>query len=162
MKWNDPQFIEAIRLIRKFFPESKGHVYQGKPLSIESLVASMRMVDYKMDFSGDPYGVPEGPDLGFNKSGGFEGADDKIYSRILRHIELSPTGRVVIVPDAVVQSKEDAPPFVCHSDSAPSRLREIDNIFSNGNDSLFIYESGEAFAVDHDNRLFWAKSKINI
>gem|GEM_PF-3937965 len=23
-RWNDPEFLEAIRLINKFFPESKG------------------------------------------------------------------------------------------------------------------------------------------
>jgi len=162
MKWNDPQFIEAIRLIRKFFPESKGYVYQGKPLSIESLISTMKLVDLKMDFSGDPIGIPEGPKLGFYESGGFNGSDDEIYKRILRHTKLSPSGRAVIVPDAVIYSDENVQPFVCHSGSVPSRLREADNIFNNGNDSLFVYESGEVLAVDHYNRLFWAKSKINI
>lgn len=162
MKWNDPQFIEAIRLIRKFFPECKGYIEEENPLSIEVITLAMRVVGCKTDFSEDPFSVNGDPNLGFREAGGFEGTDDEIYNRILKHTGISPIGRVVIVPDAVTQSIENNLPFVCHSDSAPSRLSEIDNVFNNNNDSLFVYESGEVFAVNHDNRLFWAKSNAKI
>lgn len=160
MRWNDSEFLQAIRLIRKFFPESKSFIREDKPLSNESLVAAMSIAELKMDFSCDDYGIPEGPDLGFRQFGGFEGSDVEIYQRILKHTGFLPKGRVVFVPDCVEWSKEDKSPFVCHVDTLPIRIGELEYLFYDCNDSAFVYESGEAVVVDHDNRLFWAKSKI--
>ena len=39
-------------------------------------------------------------------------------------------------------------------------VAELDGrLLSAGDDWLFVYESGEAFVIDHDNRLYWARSR---
>jgi hypothetical protein len=75
-----------------------------------------------------------------------------------------PQGRVVVVPDALnvnTISRENCLPFVCLAQTLPIRLSEprSSDLFNNCHDSLLVYESGEAIAIDHDERLFWARSK---
>ena len=59
----------------------------------------------------------------------------------------------------------DLLPFICKVGSLSKRLMEYwEDLrpFWNGvNDSIFIFESGEAFVIDHDLRLWWATSRIS-
>ncbi|MEC8557437.1 MAG: hypothetical protein VXZ82_20740 [Planctomycetota bacterium] len=62
-------------------------------------------------------------------------------------------------------------PIVCHPKIAKVRLRDFSTTYSgdsphgqyffdNIGDILFVYESGEARVLDHDQSFFWAMSKL--
>lgn len=161
-EWNDPEFIEAIRLANKFFPESRGYIHEDQGISIYKMIESMQIADFKSDYSCEHFVIPEGPDLGLNKIGGFEGENDEIYARLISHVGISPTGRVVVIPDALGKgwSLEHLKPFVCDIKTLPVRLSEIDCFFDESHDRILVFESGEVICIDHDLRVFWACSRI--
>lgn len=160
---DNPETEEAIRLINKFFPESKGFVTNEKGLAIYEFVTSMKLGNFHSDFSCDSFGNPPGPDTGLFKRGGFEGDYKAIFERLLEHTGFTPRGRCVIVPDASGggRSIQMINIIVCDHKRVGERLDEIDDIFDGCADSIFVFESGEAMAVDHDLRFFWSKSLIN-
>lgn len=163
-----PQTTEARRLIRKFFPESEATIRLGEPLGVYDLVTAMSWGNaYHADYSCEQNPFLENPpDLGLAKLGGVWDEDDKIYLRLLDHTCFTPSGRVVIFPDTF--PSEGREPFVCHSRKALERIQEFKNnpqlkiphFFDNCSDILFVYESGEAMELDHDQRFYWAKSKL--
>ncbi|WP_166832111.1 hypothetical protein [Thalassoroseus pseudoceratinae] len=170
LDWNTPEVAETRRLIRKFFPESRATVHLDRPMGVYDLVTAMSWAtDYFADFSCEPNPYLEAPpDLGLEDRGGVWDDDDSIYKRLLEHTGFSPTGRVVIIPDDYCTF--DRTPIVCHSRTAIQRVREFSATYSgdskckcffdNLSDIIFVYESGEAMVLDHDQRFFWAKSKL--
>ncbi|MEN7552006.1 hypothetical protein AAG747_29090 [Rapidithrix thailandica] len=158
-------FEEALRLIHKFFPESRSVFSKERGMDIYNFVAAMKFCDCKLDVSCDPFGIPSKPDLGLNKKGGFNGEYDIIFERLLNHANFLPSGRCVIIPDTINEnawSKHPVIPIVCDWKMAGQRIKELESgdLFrATSFDSLFVFESGEAMGVDHDNRFFWAKSK---
>jgi hypothetical protein len=156
----EPEIREAIRLINKFFPESKGFVTAQMGISIWNFVQAMKLGDFQEDYSCEPFGVPPGPALGLDKKGGFQGDDDIIFARLLSHAGFSPSGRCVIIPDAIGRgwSTASLKPIICDQKMAGQRIAELDCLFNQSDDSLFIFESGEAMAVDHDHRFYWSTS----
>lgn len=162
MKGDDPEFVLAHRLAVKFFPESKAFL-PGQGLHWDAFLGAMMRAEYAVDSSCSAVRKPANPDLGLAAKGGLQGRDDEIYQRLLAHAAISPTGRAVIVPDAIgIQgwSTEECPPFVCDSQTVPTRLRGA-TCFGSARDTLFIFESGEAMLLDHDERFHWARSRIN-
>jgi len=165
-----PPNIEATRLVRKFFPESRATIQEGRRFGVYDLVTAMSWGnDYHADFSCEPIPYLENPhDLGLAKRGGVEDDDEVVYLRLLEHSGFSPSGRVIIFPDDF--PAEGRVPFVCHSRTALDRIREFENnsqltslcrlFFDGCSDIIFVYESGEAMVLDHDQRFFWAKSKL--
>jgi hypothetical protein len=159
-------YAEAVRLIHKFFPESRTF------FSVENGIAMHRFI-YAMGFCGPESGFLGKnkrelvPDLSLNRETGVYDDDDVVFDRLLVLANLSPTGRVVIIPDMYSEpgwAKCPEVPFICDRKMARQRLNEIDSpdLFEGiGWDSLFVFESGEAMALDRDNRFFWAKSKKN-
>ena len=91
----------------------------------------------------------------------------EILDRLIKYTETKPKGRVVIVPDCVTSSMEDRKPFVCHSNSLIQRIKEFDEdpdglyIFDGSSDIIIVFESGEAFVIDHDQRFYWSKARQN-
>lgn len=163
MKGIDPAFIEAARLAKKFFPESKAFIQENVGLAWDAFLGAMRVADYWADYSCDPFRQPSDPDLGLAHKGGLEGDDAAVYVRLLSHAEMAPSGRAVVVLDAIGAqgwSLEECPPFICDSRMVAERLREV-VCFGQSRDIIFAFESGEALLVDHDERVHWARSKIN-
>lgn len=163
MKGSDPAFVEASRLARKFFPESTSFLTDDSGLAWDSFLGAMMVADYQADYSCYPFSDPSSPDLGLSIKGGLEGSDIEIYLRLLSHSEIAPTGRALVVLDAIGTqgwSMEDCQPFVCDSRKVPERIHEL-GCFGKSRDTIFIFESGEALLIDHDDRIHWARSKIN-
>ncbi|MEM7557835.1 MAG: hypothetical protein AAF394_01805 [Planctomycetota bacterium] len=161
---------ETRRLIRKFFPESRATVHLDRTTRVDDLVTAMSWTTYFEDFSceGAPY-LRSPPDLGLRNRGGVWDDDDAgIYQRLLAHTAFSPSGRVLMMPDDTGTSGRT--PVVCHSTVATDRIREFPDsysgdsqckqFFDNISDIIFVFESGEAMVLDHDQRFFWAKSKL--
>ena len=161
MKGTDPEFLEAARLIRKFFPESKSCITDEVGLDWDAFLGAMQTVEYAADYSCDPFRNPDDPDNGLSEQGGLEGNATEIYKRLLTHTSLNPNGRAVVVPDALGRtgwSIEECPPFACSTNTICGRLNEI-TFFGQSHDSIFVYESGEARLIDHHNRVHWARSQ---
>lgn len=163
MKGTDLAFAEAARLVRKFFPESKAYIPEDAGLDWDAFLGAMMIADYASDFSCYPLRNSTDPDQGLAQSGGLNGEERVIYSRLLSHANLTPSGRAVVIPDAINAkgwSSEECPPFVCASHTVPQRISEF-ACFGQSRDAIFVFESGEALLVDHDDRVHWARSKVN-
>lgn len=158
--WNDPDFVEAIRLINKFFPESVGYVNASAGISIYKMVESMEIADLNPASPFAPFVIPPGAESG--EIPGFEGGNEEIYLRLIEHAGFFPSGRAVVVPDALGKgwSLENLRPFVCKVETLPLRLHELADFFDGMHDSILVFESGEAICVDHDLRVFCAQSRI--
>lgn len=157
----DVAFAEAERLVRKFFPESQAFLHTGVGLHWEAILGAMMAADYKADHSCDPFRSADAPNLGLAEKGGVEGNDSDVYRRLLEHTQLQPTGRAVVIPDGIGAtgwSDEQCLPFVCDAACVPERLDE-ESCSDPSRDTIFVYESGEALMVDHDQRIHWARTK---
>jgi len=164
MDGSDPEFVEALRLTLKFFPEASRYLSLETGLQWDLFSCAMGDAEYWHDSSCEenPYS-PEDRCGDFIKTGGFYDDNEVVYERLLKHVDFHPEGRAVVIPDALGtrgSSMDDCRPFVCHSRTVSSRLQEHPPIFSWGNDVIFVFESGEAILVDHDNRVTWAKSRV--
>jgi len=157
---------------------STASVHQSRPWAFTlipalerstELAGKTRSLDFRQRFRSatdpcDPH--TPGPDLGLRVSGGVSGTEYEVYQRLLAHTGFMPKGRVVVVPDMVWSSTEERPPFVCDTETLLIRLHERDAtdqtclVFDGSSDSLFVYETGEVLLLDHDQRLFWAQSKV--
>ena len=163
MNGNDPAFIEAVRLAKKFFPESKAFIAPNAGLDWDAFLGAMMNANYSADHSCYTFRNPSDPDLGLANKGGLDGDDADIYVRLLSHAELIPSGRAIVILDGIGAqgwSTEECLPFVCDSSTVPQRLHEI-TCFGQSRDTIFVFESGEALLVDHDDRVHWARSKVN-
>lgn len=163
MQGDDPEFLEALRLIQKFFPESKSWLTEDVGLDWDSFVGAMQAADYAADYSCDAFRQPSAPVLGLSEQGGLQGRASEVFQRLLLHTGMKPAGRAVVVPDAIGHtgwSREECLPFICAAQTIPERLDEI-TFFGQSRDSLFVFESGEALLIDHHERVHWARSRIN-
>ncbi len=169
MNWDDPEYLQAIRLVRKFFPESQAVASFETGLDWADFVLAMTWADCQRDSSCDPFSDSTVPEMTLASKGGTEGLEAEVYTRLLAHTGFSPTGRVVVIPQTLERggwSLEDRLPFICHSQTLLERLREFDSmdidrvVFNGNSDTLLVYESGQALLVNHDDCFFWAKSKI--
>lgn len=161
MKGSDPEYVEAIRLALKFFPEAKGFVSLATGLHWDAFLGAMKTAKLGEDYSCDPLHNGSVIDSLASK-GGLEGNEEEIYARLLKQANLQPQGRAVVIPDAIGysdQSIENCRPFICHSRTVSKRLQEI-SCFATGRNSIFIFESGAALLIDHDDRVYWAQSFI--
>ena len=70
MKGTDPEFLEAARLIRKFFPESNGWITDEVGLDWDAFLSAMQTADYAADYSCDLFRHPDDPDYGLSEQGG--------------------------------------------------------------------------------------------
>jgi hypothetical protein len=162
MKGSDPEFLEATRLVLKFFPEARGFLQMEDGIDCDRFLGAMMTAIYEADYSCFPFRGSADPNGGLAVAGGFDGGDAEIYLRLLAHTKIEPKGRAVVIPDAIGAnswSHEERRPFVCHSRAVPERLREI-QVFDGCSDSLFVFESSEAILVDHDDRIYWARSRM--
>lgn len=162
MNGDDPEFVEATRFAIAFFPEARGFISTSTGMDWDSFLGAMMTADFHADYSCYPCRAETDPDLGLADRGGLDGNDDDIYIRLLNHTDIVPRGRAVVVLDAIGRtgwSMEDCRPFVCHSRTVPERLKEI-TCFGQSRDIIFIFESGSAILIDHDDRVHWACSRI--
>ena len=128
----------------------------------DAFLGAMMVADYSADYSCYPFRDSTDPDLGLASAGGLDGDADDVYRRLLDHASLMPKGRAIVVLDAIGRtghSTEECRPFVSHSRTVPDRLKEI-LCFGQSRDTIFIFESGSAILVDHDDRVHWAQSRI--
>lgn len=154
------EFLEVIRLVNLFFPESKGYISKYQIVSIQNIL-SIPSKNLQTDFSCDYFGIISGTHSELKKIGGFEGSNDEIYARIIKYTSLDPQGRVLVIPDALCKiCTENNQPFVCDISNLPTRLNEDDCFFDESHDRILLFESGEVICIDHDLRLFWTSSKI--
>lgn len=161
MHGTDDAFVEAARLVRKFFSESRAFLHIGTGLHWEAILGAMMTADYQADHSCDPFRSADAPNLGLADKGGVEGDDRDVYRRLLKHAQLTPAGRAVVIPDGIGVdgwSVEHCPPFICDFACVPEWLDEVP-CFGPSRDTIFVYESGEALMVDHDQRVHWARTK---
>ena len=162
MRGDDPEFIEATRLALKFFPESRAFISSDTGLDWDPFLGAMMAANYNADYSCYPFRDPTDPDLGLASKGGLDGDAGDVYLRLLDHTSLAPNGRAIAVLDAIGRSghsTEECRPFVSHSRTLPDRLKEIP-CFGQSRDTIFIFESGSAILIDHDDRVHWAQSRI--
>lgn len=162
MKGNDPAFVEASRLVKKFFPESTSFISEVG-LEWNAFLGAMKTADYEADYSCYPFRNSTEPDLGLAQKGGLNGEEDEVYLRLLSHAKFTPLGRAVVILDATGNegwSTEQCLPFICASHAVPQRISEI-ACFGQSRDTIFVFESGEAILVDHDERVHWARSIVS-
>ena len=166
---------EAIRLARKFFPESKRWVSEEQGIHWgEFIRALVDSGDGGYDVSHDcwtpdsDFGLSEWKGVSLVNSRALDLPYDEGISFILSRFPNPPSGRVIVIPESFSKGTtvlNDLLPFICKVGSLSKRLMEYwDDLrpFWNGvNDSIFIFESGEAFVIDHDLRLWWATSRIS-
>lgn len=163
IKWDDPEFVEAIRLINKFFPESKAYIRQDTGISIYQMLEAMRLTNMQSDTSCE-FNLVHESEVCLKNKGGLDGANQKVYTRILEHINFSPKGRAVVIPNTLGKGGwaiDEIRPFVCVAHTLHTRLEEIDSFFHASQDIILVFETGEAICIDHDQRVFWATSQIN-
>lgn len=156
-----PETLEAVRLINKFFPESKGFINAEQGIQVYEFVRAMKLTNPQQDFSCDSHNtIPQNISPSLEDKGGFCGDAETILARLLEHSGFTPSGRCLIIPDALGKGSSDVKynPIVCDCKKLTERVEELDCMFDNMSDSIFVFESGEAFVVDHDLRFFWAKS----
>lgn len=163
MKGNNPKFIDAIALAMEFFPESVPFIGPSVGFQWDAFLGAMKMAHYEADYSCYPFRNLADPDRGLAAKGGLNGTDAAVYSRLLAHVELCAKGRVIVVPDALGLegwSDEECLPFVCDSQSIREQI-DRQSCFATSRDTIIVFESGEAILVDHDERVHWARSRIN-
>ena len=163
MKGNDPEFLEAARLVRKFFPESSSFIPEGIGLDWDSFLGGMMTANYEADYSCYLFRNSTDPEQGLAQKGGLDGEEGEVYQRLLSHTKMTPSGRAVVILDAIGEtgwSTEECPPLICASPTVPKRISEF-ACFGQSRDTIFVFESGEALLVDHDNRVHWARSNVN-
>jgi hypothetical protein len=163
MKRNDRALIQAARHARKFFPEAKSFEFADVGLDWDTFLGAMMVANYAADYSCDPFRNPSDPDLGLAAKGGLDGNDGEIYIRLLSHSGIRPSGRAVVIPNTIEASglsAQDCLPFVCASQEVAGRLDEME-CFGRSLETIIVFESGEALLVDHDDRVHWARSKVN-
>ena len=136
-----------------------------KSISWDGLADGLAIAGACVDCSCDPTRRSTDPPLGsLSAAGGLDGDAATVLRRILEFAKFTPTGRAIVIPDAGA-IKADARPFVCSSGRLPDRLAELDRTFpvfdGSSYDRIFVFESGEAFIVNHDLCLLWAKSSAH-
>ena len=92
-------YQESIRLIHKFFPESRSYLNEANGFSFNNVLMSMDNGNLNKDYSCDPFQTPAEPNLGLLNKGGFTGSYSIIIERLLDHSKFSPKGRCVVIPD---------------------------------------------------------------
>ena len=154
MQFDDPIWLEVVRLTHKFFPESRGYVRSPADLGLDTAYELLRFADPSLQR------VLYDPNL----------EDSQLYDWILNTASFAPTGRAVVVPDCQYAERS---PFVCDAKRVGERIDEgvtdrtpdgspyQSAIFNCGSDTFVVFESGEAFLADHHEGLCWARSKIN-
>lgn len=166
LKHSYQKYQEALRLIHKFFPESKAGFSEDYGMGIHHFLQSSHFCDWKEDFSCDPFSTPPLPNVGLLKKGGFEGKYDIVFNRLLQHANFHPNGRCICIPDTIDKGgweNSSTPPIICNWETMGERLSELEDteLFDASSfDTLFVFESGEAMIIDHDNRFFWGCSKM--
>ena len=165
MNGNSAEFLEALRLIRQFFPEAKATLQSHIGVDFYAFLQAMQYTSLQQDSSCNVFRHSIESVGQWANLGGFSGTNVEIYTRLLAYTGFKPHGRVVVVPDALSirsVSLDHCPPFICLAQTLPMRLSEASSNVTFGSshrDTLLVYESGEAIAIDHDDRLFWTKSK---
>ena len=160
---------ECRRLIRKCYPDCTATVHVNKPMCAYALVTAMSWGLHDTDYSCEacPRETRSASDKDLASQGGvWDNDDSTIYQRLLDRAGFSPTGRAVILPDDYCTFGRA--PIVCDSRTASERVFEFSDknagdaqcsvLFDNISDIVFVYESGEAMVLDHDQRFFWGKS----
>jgi len=160
----NPEFHEAIRLVREFFPETKPYISYEQGLGFQGIITAMRLGEFYEDFSCDTCAVKYTHEPNFYTKGGFDRNDNEAYMDLLEYSGFNVSGRVIIIPDAIgngswTETHGNCYPIICSSKIASQRLEEREVIFNGSADSVFVYESGHIIAVDHDSKIFWSKSK---
>ena len=158
-------FKKVIDFIYKMFPECQSMFNEQNGYGIGNFSYATNHYDWKRDYSCDPFRHPPEPSLELANKGGFEGDHDIVFDRLLEYTQFTPAGRCAVIFD--IMSRYGSPsidelPFICDYKKVGERLMEIDSIElfeAISYDSIFAFESGEVFMVDHDNRLLWAKRK---
>ncbi len=163
---DDGRYDESKRLILKFFPELTDWLGESSSISLDGFVMGCRSVGVQCDNSYvDSPNLP-GTHAQLRSSEALEGSDEEIYLKILKYTGFSPSGRVVFIPDTD-NFQNVYRPIICNSQTLPSRLRELDAnpnapcFFNSSHDTVVVYETGQAWLLNHDNWLFWASSIQN-
>ena len=153
MHFENPIWLEVVRLTHKFFPESRGYIHSPADFKLDTVYEMLRSAS---------------PDLKRH----LYDADLKnfdIYNWIMETASFSPRGRAVVVPECEVAERV---PFVCDFRHAAERIDEgipsqwpdgssyISPVFNSGSDTFIVFESGEAILADHHEGVCWARSKI--
>lgn len=162
MQGNAPEFLEAIRLAKQFFPECRNYLSDLTGFDWELFLAAMMTTSYSADYSCDPFAPAEAPSQGLAATGGMEGEASTVYQRLLSHANICPNGRAVVVPDAIgcnQFSLDNCLPFVCESGTVLARIDEA-NCFDASRNTIIVFESGVAMLTDHDDRFHWAYSRF--
>ena len=154
MQFKDPIWLEVVRLIHKFFPESRAFIRSAADLRLDTAYEVLRCADPNLQR------VLYDPKL----------EDSELYDWIMKTTSFTPTGRAVVVPECQYAERF---PFVCDTKRIGERINEgvtdqtpggspyQSAIFNCGSDTFIVFESGEAFLADHHEGLCWARSKIN-
>ena len=154
MQFDDPIWLEVVRLTHKFFPESKAYIQTPFDLGLDSACDILRAADPELQR------VLYDPNL----------EDSDLYNWIMETASFSPSGRAVVVPECQYAERV---PFVCDfkrvaeriDEGVPSRMPDgspyTAAVFDCGSDTFVVFESGEAFLADHHEGVCWAHSKIN-
>ena len=142
MQFNDPIWLEVVRLTHKFFPESRGYIRSPETLSLDTAYETLRCVDPDLER------VLYDPNL----------EDSHLYNWILETASFTPFGRAVVVPEC---QHAERIPFICDfkrvaeriDEGVPARMPDGSSyttaVFDCASDTFVVFESGEAFLVDH-------------
>ena len=157
MTFDDPIWLETIRLIRKFFPESRGVIYHPPDLQLDSAFDVLKTANPSLER------VVLDATL----------EDSDLCRWLLDTAQFTPSGRVVVVPDCGCASRI---PYICDARRLLDRVDEAvpedwgdtgitarpHGLFDDASDTFVVFESGEAFLVDHEGGVCWAKAHTAI
>ena len=155
MTFDVPIWLEIVRLVRKFFPESRALIRHPSDLQLDSAFEILRLADPSMER------------VLFVSSL----ADADLGAWVLATASFSPNGRSVVVPDCGCPNRI---PFVCDVGRFLERIDEPvpedwndteivsrpHSLFDGSSDTFVVFESGEAFLVDHEGGACWARTRI--
>ena len=155
MQFDDPIWLEVVRLTHKFFPESRAYIQKPFDLGLDSACEILRSANP------DLTRVLYDPAL----------EDSELYNWIMETTAFSPAGRALVVPEC---QHAERVPFVCDfkrvaeriDKGVPARMPDgstyTSAVFDCASDTFVVFESGEAFLADHHEGVCWARSRINV
>jgi len=129
MKWNDTEFMESIRLINKFFPESIGYVTPENGIFPLEILLSMNLWGLFANIEKNRNNAFIKPNFKKLPIDIFEDQVNKGFLQLFEYMGFNPNGRCIVVPDMVKWSKETLKPFTCSTKILDLRIAEMEDYY---------------------------------
>lgn len=163
------EYNNAILLIQEYFPEAKSQLRLNCGFDIYRFLDCMTKGDYGHDLTKSDSNESPFPSTQIDYDI-FQYETAEVFEKLFEILDYRPTGEIVFIPDALGLIHEndkrilsnEFTPVIGNLDTV---IEAIDNddkwwFADFGYDSIFVFESGEVIAFDHDGCMYWSKSKL--